>query len=281
MQVTLSRPPSSAARAFSEHWPEYLMEGALIGTFMIAACAFGVLLEHPMSPLYQALQGWAIGRRAVMGLAMGITAIGLISCPWGKRSGGHMNPAVTLAYLAVGKIAPWDAVFYVAFQFLGAAAGVSAANALIGPALQHSAVNYLVTLPGPDGPAVAFLAEFGITALFMSAILWASNSYGRSHFTPLVAGLSIAVFISAEGPMSGMSMNPARTLASAFCAGEWSDVWVYLTAPILAAVFASLFYVALRGKHSVRCAKLHHHNGERCIFNCRYGNGMNSAESGY
>src|SRR5262245_62254999 len=83
---------------FRHHWHEYAMEGALLGLFMVAACGFATVLEHPASPVHQALPVGHV-RRVIMGLAMGLTAIGLIYSPWGQQSGAHMNPALTLTYL--------------------------------------------------------------------------------------------------------------------------------------------------------------------------------------
>ena len=87
----------TAASASSRHWPEYLMEAALLGLFMISACAFTVLLEFPGSPVRQAVPDPGI-RRFLTGLAMGTTAIALIYSPWGKQSGAHFNPAMTLTF---------------------------------------------------------------------------------------------------------------------------------------------------------------------------------------
>src|SRR6516164_7275987 len=143
--------PALWLTALRTHWPEYLMEAAALGIFMISACVFGVLLEHPSSPLNQTLTNEGQLRRVLGGLAMGLTAIGIFYSPWGQRSGAHMNPAVTLTFLSLGKIAPWDALFYIVFQFLGGIAGVLVASFLIGPPLQHAAVNYVVTVPGPRG----------------------------------------------------------------------------------------------------------------------------------
>ena len=182
-----------------------------------------------------------------------------------------MNPAVTLTFLSLGKIAPWDALFYVMFQFLGGIAGVLVASFLVGPALQHTAVNYAVTVPGPRGPWVAFIAEFGISMLMMSMVLWVSNSRWLSRYTPLFAGALIATFITFEAPLSGMSMNPARTVGSAFHAGEWTALWIYFAAPTGAMLLASVLYRFRQGAHKVFCAKLHHCNNQPCIFNCRYG----------
>src|SRR6266498_5363858 len=110
-------------RAWRRHWPEYLMEGAELGLFMISACLFVALLEHPDSPVRQALPDPFL-RRVLMGIAMGVTAVAIIFSPLGKRSGAHFNPAVTLTYLRLGKIALPDAVFYILFHFVGGIAGV-------------------------------------------------------------------------------------------------------------------------------------------------------------
>ncbi len=247
------------------------MEAAALGTFMISACVFGVLLEHPSSPLNQALadQGWL--HQILGGVAMGLTAIGIFYSPWGKRSGAHMNPAVTLTFLSLGKIALWDAAFYILFQFLGGIAGVLVASLLIGLPLQHAAVNYVVTIPGSGGARAAFIAEFIISTLMMSMVLWVSNSRRLNRFTPLFAGALVATFITFEAPLSGMSMNPARTVGSAFSANEWTALWIYFVAPIGAMLFASVVYRLRFGAQRVFCAKFHHHNNQPCIFNCRYG----------
>jgi aquaporin Z len=270
-RAALTKRMREAIVAIRAHWPEYFMEAAALGAFMISACVFDVLLQHPMSPIHQALEDDAFPRRLLMGLAMGITAVGIITSPWGKRSGAHMNPAVTLTFLTLRKIAPWDALFYVLFQFAGGASGVVLARAIIGPALQHSEINYAVTAPGPGGPRVAFVAEFAISLLMMSTILVASNSARLHRATPLFAGALVATFITFEAPLSGMSMNPARTLGSAVSAGEWTAIWIYFLAPTAAMLMASVMYRLRRGVHGVFCAKLHHHNNQRCIFHCRYG----------
>ena len=277
MQTVTSAAPEAVQRriaafdAFRRHWPEYLMEAAALGGFMISACAVTVLLEHPMSPLQQTLGDSNLLRRALTGLAMGLTAIGIIYSPWGQRSGAHMNPSVTLTFVALGKIAPWDAVFYVVFQFIGGIAGVRAADFLIGLPVRHSSINYAVTVPGPGGPRVAFIAEFAISMLLMSTVLMVSNSRRLSRYTPLFAGTLVATFITIEAPLSGMSMNPARTLGSAFSADEWTALWIYFTAPLAGMLFAGAIYRFRRGAHAVFCAKLHHCNNKPCIFNCRFG----------
>ncbi|MGH7900958.1 MAG: aquaporin family protein, partial [Thermodesulfobacteriota bacterium] len=79
------------------HWPEYIIEAAGLGLFMISACSFTILIEHPDSPFRQ-LIGDPLIRRFLIGIAMGLTAIGIIYSPWGKQSGAHINPSVTLTF---------------------------------------------------------------------------------------------------------------------------------------------------------------------------------------
>ncbi len=262
--------PSSAAAAFREHYPEYLMEAAALGLFMISACSFGVLLEHPGSTVYQAIENPLI-RRALMGAAMGLTAIALIYSPWGKRSGAHMNPAVTIAFLALGKIARWDAIFYILFQFAGGATGVLVADTLIGPPLADAAINYVETVPGSDGAGVAFAAELLISAILMLTVLIVSNSRHFARWTPLFAGALLAIYITFEAPLSGMSMNPARSLSSALFAMNSKALWVYFTAPLMGMLIAARVYELVKGARAAHCAKFHHHNNQRCIFRCTFG----------
>jgi aquaporin Z len=251
--------------ALRRHWPEYLMEAAGLGLFMISACVFGTLLEHPASPVRQAIES-ALLRRVLMGLAMGGTAITLIYSPWGKQSGAHLNPAVTLTFFRLGKVAGWDAVFYGLSQFVGGTAGVVVVALVLGNAQADPAVHYVVTAPGRWGDAVAFLGEVAITFVLMAVVLVVSNSAPLARYTGLFAGSLVATYITFEAPLSGMSMNPARTFASAVAAHDWTALWIYFTAPPLGMLAAAQVYLRLRGRRAVSCAKLHHQNTKRCIF---------------
>ena len=247
--------------ALTQHWPEYLMEAAELGLFMISACAFGVILEHPSSPVRQALPSPFL-RRALMGAAMGLTAIAIIFSPLGKQSGGHFNPAVTLTFLRLGKIKLWDAFFYIGAQFAGGIAGVVLAATFLRQHLAHPAVNYVATLPGPRGAGLAFFAEVVITFILMSVILRVSNAATVARYTGLFAGALVATYITFEAPLSGMSMNPARTLGSAFGGMIWRDLWIYFTAPPLGMLLAGEVF----RRRARACPKLNHDPAYRCIF---------------
>jgi len=248
-----------------QHWPEYLIEGACLGIFMISAFAFGTLLEHPASALRQALPDTLL-RRFLMGLAMGGTAIAIIYSPWGKRSGAHFNPSTTLTFFRLGKMSRADAVFYAASQFAGGLIGATVASLALASWVSHPAVNYVVTMPGKAGPWAAFFAEIAITFILMTIILHISNNRQLHRLTGLCAGLLVAAYITIEAPISGMSMNPARTFASAITARQWVGLWIYFTAPLIGMLAAAEVYLRANGASEIGCPKLHHENSQRCIF---------------
>ena len=266
--------PTTAIDALLRHWPEYLMEAFGLGLFMVSACSVGVVLEHPSSPVHQMIQDTTL-RRVLFGAAMGATAILNIYSPWGKRSGSHLNPATTLTFWRLGKVETWDAVFYPLFQFAGGLAGVIIPQIIFGGLIAHPNVNYVTTVPGPSGEALAFAAEVLITFILISVVLRVSNVERLARYTGLFVGALVATFISVEAPLSGMSMNPARTLASALPAGVWRALWIYFTAPPIGMLLAAEVYLRLKGGHRVFCAKLHHHNKNHCIFRCNFGELLN------
>src|SRR5262245_8147707 len=188
---------TTMAEVLKRHWPEYLMESWGLGLFMFLACAFGVLLDHPSSPLRQMI-GDATLRRVLFGSAMGATAILNIYSPWGKRSGAHFNPATTLTFLRLGKVDTSDAVFYSLSQFAGGISGVLAAQLLLGSLVAHPNVNFVATVPGESGVAVAFIAEVAITFILISVVLRVSNTASLARYTGLFAGVLVMTFISVE-----------------------------------------------------------------------------------
>ena len=273
--VEQARPAAPPRAPAGSHWPEYGIEAALLGSFMLSACLFSVLLFHPASPV-PALVPDPLVRRLLMGLAMGGTAVCLNYSAWAKQSGAHYNPAVTLTFARLGRVAPRDAAAYVAAQFAGAVAGVLAAMLLAGRLVADASVRYAVTVPGPAGVPVAFVAELGISFVLMTMVLAVSSHPRYGRFTGLAAGLLVATFITLEAPLSGMSMNPARTVGSAVWARDWTALWVYFAAPLLGMLAAAQVRLWRRGREPAACAKLHHQNGRRCIF-CEFRTGRGTS----
>jgi aquaporin Z len=255
--------------ALKKHWPEYLMEAAELGLFMFSACAFTILLYHPSSPIAQTIHD-GVWRRLLMGTAMGATAIAIIFSPLGQRSGAHFNPSVTWTFFRLGKIDASDAAFYTLFQFAGGIAGVMLASLTFHTLVAHKSVNYAATLPGSGGPIVALLAEIIISFILMSVVLTVSNTKRLARWTGVFAGALVATYITIESPISGMSMNPARTFSSAVGAEVWMSLWIYFVAPPVGMLLAAEVYQRLHIGRAVACAKLHHHNNQRCIFRCNF-----------
>ncbi len=261
----MSSPWGVAAQALRHHYPEYLMEAAGLGVFMVSACVVTALFEYPSSWIHQAIASPLL-RRLMIATVMGLTAMALVYSPWGKQSGAHLNPAVTLTFWWLGKVKPVDACFYGLAQFVGGWLGILGAAKILGVVILNPAVDYVVTVPGIGGVGVAFWAELGISFGLMLTILVAANIARLAPLTGILAGILIAIYITLEAPLSGTSMNPARTLASAIPAHTWTGIWVYFTAPVAGMLGAAEVYVFLRGRRAVKCAKLNHDNHKRCIF---------------
>ncbi|MDH4065507.1 MAG: aquaporin, partial [Acidobacteriota bacterium] len=178
-------------------------------------------------------------RRLVTGLGMAATAVVLIYSPWGMRSGAHMNPAATLTFARLGMVPRTSVAGYVAAQFVGGALGTWVGWQMFGPLVEHPAVRFAVTTPGPWGAGAAFAMELVMTAVQMGAVLAVARvPRWRSH-AGLVAASLLVVFITVEAPVSGMSLNPARTLGSAVWAGQFTAVWIYFSAPVLGMLLAA------------------------------------------
>ena len=258
--------------ALRSRWREGAIESALLALFMLSASAFTILLEHPASPVLRAVG--PITRHMLLGGAMGLTAISIFYSPWGRRSGAHINPATTLTMLRLGRVAPWDAMLYVPAQFAGAAAGMALASLLFGPLLAAPSVHYVVTRPGMRGAAIAHAVVTVLVAIdmrtltpeaWLTCVLWSNASERLKAYTGLFAGTLVATFIAIEAPLSGMSMNPARSFGSAAAAVDWTALWVYLTAPPLGMLAAAQLFLWRRGASATLCAKMRPHSaGEPC-----------------
>jgi len=260
----MAAPTLTVGRALREHWPEYLIEAWGLGTFMVAAGAFGTLLEYPDSPVRKAIPNGGV-RLGMMGLAMGLTAVAIIYSPLGKRSGAHINPAVTLSFWRLGKVNTIDAGFYILAQFVGGTVGVLLVWAILGSAFSEPPIQFVNTLPGHAGVAIAFLTEVAMACGLMLMILTALSWARLMPLVGLFAGIMVGTYIALLAPLSGMSINPARTFASTVPAGELSYLWLYFAAPVLGMLLAvEIFRFAHLGRGWF-CAKLNHDDAYRCI----------------
>ena len=159
-------------------------------------------------------------------------------------SGGHLNPAVTFAAVLTGKTRPMIGVMYVAGQLTGAV--------LAGLLLLYVFPNAVEGNLGSHGlgagvsVGMGFTVEFVLTFLLVFVIF--AVAMGRREpdaFAPLAIGLAVAVIHFAAVPLTGGSVNPARSLGPAVASGTWADHWIYWAAPLAAAALAALVYQAV------------------------------------
>jgi aquaporin Z len=257
-------------RFMRAHLPEYL--AAFFGTAIMMTIGISavVLVWGDGSPM-RAVEMPAGLRRLLTGIlfAAGGTLVAL--SPLGQRSGGHLNPAVTGAFWWKGRVRPADAILYSVAQCLGALAGVGV-FALIGDT-SAKGIKLSLTVPGEGySPLVAFVAEAVSTFFLMFLILYCVRNPRIAARTPYIAGALVALLVFLEAPISGTSLNPARSFAPAFWMQLFQFQWIYWTAPILGALAAvpSVGHL-FPEKDQGGCAKLFHTEHYRCIFqNCGY-----------
>lgn len=206
-------------------------------------------------------------RRLLTGILFAGGATAIVYSPLGQRSGGHLNPAVTLAFLRLGKMTRRSAAFYIVAQILGALVGAIAVRALWGSLAQS--VNLGVTVPGVGGPVAAFFAEIAITFGLVTLILRFVDRPMLMKYTAAAAGTLVALLVFVEAPVSGTSLNPARSLGPAIASGVYSWVWIYLIAPPIGALLA--VWLKRRSQGTVKCGKLFHTDRYVCRFvDCKY-----------
>ena len=232
---------------------KYVDEALGLGLFMVSAGFFDALVYFPGLPLRHIITS-GILRRFLVGMAMGLTALYIFKSRFGIQSGAYINPAVTLVRYRLGDINKTDSLFYIIFQFLGGSLGLYLVALIFPTWMRHPDVNYIITIPGEAGIAAAFFLEFLISFILITVVLFMGLKKQWDKYTPYVVACLITLFITFEAPFSGMSMNPARTFASAIVAGQWQSFWLYCTAPVLG-MFAGEF-VYLKTKRYILAAEL-------------------------
>ena len=204
----------------------------LVGTYALVTAGCGAIMVNTSTGALTHL-----GVAGVFGLI-----IMVMIAATGHLSGAHFNPAVTIAF-AVTRHFPWrDVPAYVLGQSLGAVSGALTLRAMLG-----SVAQLVMTRPaGTAGQAV--VAELVLSAFLMFVIVAvATDTRAVGQLAALAIGGTVALDALWGGPISGASMNPARSLGPALVAGVWQDQWIYLVAPVVGALIGASTYQALRG----------------------------------
>ena len=195
-----------------------------IGTFTLVFCGTGAVIINEITS----------GSVTHVGVAItwGLTVLAMVFA-FGDLSGAHLNPAVTIAFWAAGKFPRNEVVLYVVAQLLGA----FFASGLL-KILFPQSVNLGTTLPsGPDSQS--FVLEIILTFLLMTVILnTATDSKEKGMLAGIAVGSTVLLEAMFAGPISGASMNPARSIAPAMVSGIVEHLWIYIVAPILGAILS-------------------------------------------
>lgn len=221
-----------------------VMEAAGLGGFVMGAGLLSIFLEHPDLPVMQSSwKAFPLLRRIPLGLIMGGYVL-LATVLLGKKSGAHINPAVTWTFFRLGKITLKNALLYTVAQFAGAVLAAQLLKYCVGYWFSHPAIDYGVTAPKPPYTSLhAFAAEAIISFILMLAILLASSSKKWEKGVPHLSGLFIGLFIVFELPFSGMSLNPARSTAGALAAMKFEHLWIYFVSPLIAMLAAAELFL--------------------------------------
>src|SRR6266542_1610051 len=187
--------------SFKKNWIHYFQEALGLAIFMISACFFSALFWGNNDSFHYTFQNEEL-RNIVNGVLMGLTALFIFYSPFTAPSGSQINPSVTITFLRLNKMCPFDALFYILFQFVGGTLAVYIMAALIGDAL--------ITPP------------VIIAVIMMTMVLFTSEHTTLKKYTRIFSGCFVCIYVIIGGPISGFGMNPARSLASAFPAHTYT-----------------------------------------------------------
>ena len=257
----------SVSRSFAFHWPLYIFEGVELALFMISACVFTVILFDPSFPVQNKLPDPAL-RRLLMG-AYGLNGNSHHSLLYGQAlrsafQSGHVN--LPSSGKDLSDLTPVSTCYAIHWWCRWG----RCVSLFLGRPLNDPSVMYAETVPGKYGTGAAFAAEAFMAALLMGVVLWASNRPSLAPWTGYFVGILITFYVLLFAPVSGFSINPARTMASAVFADGWTAIWLYFSAPLLGMLFSAEVYIRSQGSDRILCAKLHPDPAYECPFLCHY-----------
>lgn len=182
----------------------------------------------------------AVGVGGLLGaaLAHGLVVLGLVYA-YGHISGTHINPAVTISMLIAKQISAATAASYILVQLLGGTAAAFVLRYVLGGSDSGLGVTILA-----DGvsPARGLFIEAILTFFLVNAVLNTAVSGKAGSLAGVAIGMTLISVILMGGPLTGASLNPARTLGPAIATGNFADIWLYFVGPVLGGVVAALLY---------------------------------------
>jgi aquaporin Z len=196
----------------------------------------------------------------------GLVVVGIAFSPLGRRSGAHLNPAVTIGMWLQKVTGRADLAGYCTAQIIGGIAGVATARAW-GPQVADTTVHWAVIAPAARmNEAAAAAVEAGATFVQLVLVFGILTSRRYHQWAPVVAGVSLTIFIVALAPVSGAGFNPVRGLAPDVLANVYPAIWIYLAGPVAGSAAAAAAVIAW-GRRPVT-GKLYHDPAISCHLRC-------------
>ncbi|MFF3062525.1 MIP/aquaporin family protein [Streptomyces sp. NPDC057909] len=224
---------TQSRRSLGRHWRAWLSEFAATAILLLVMVTLFRNLFGAGSVLARAIPSQD-GRLVADAVVSGITVGLLIISPFGRRSGGHMNPAVSLAFWLMGALPGRDAAAYAASQLAGSLAGVAVGRLVWGEQTADPAVGFAVIRASEHVPwAAVFASEAAATALMLAAVSFVAARPRLSFWLPAVVGAVIAALILLAGRWTGGSFNPARQFGPELFSHDLAWLWVYVIAPLV------------------------------------------------
>lgn len=247
---TLGPPPQGGW-----HFVEWFCELAGTALLMLGGLSAVCLDFAPGSPVASVVPNHS-ARLLITGLLFAGSGSLVAISPLGRRSGAHLNPAVTVAFWWRGHVHHHDLTGYIVAQVAGAFLGTALVRWWWGGKV--IAVNLGVTQPGNGiSPTAAAGIEAGMTALLVLSIFVMVSSSKSARWTPLVVWIVVAMLVWQGAPWTGTSLNPARSLAPAFLRPDTANLWAYFAGP-LAGALAGVAVFAVVPRLETQTAKLFH-----------------------
>ena len=198
-----------------------VMMTAVVGTEINAASLTGIALAHGL-------------------------AIGTLVAATAGISGGHINPAVTFSMVVTGRMKFGPGVVYIAAQCVGAVIGALLLQLVLVDSIEGGLGGHAINDAAVDGTGAAVIVEAILTfVLVFTVFATAVDSRGPTAIAPLMIGVAILIDHIVGVPLTGASMNPARSFGPALATGEWDDQWVYWVGPFIGGALAALTYAGL------------------------------------
>ncbi|WP_219418484.1 MIP/aquaporin family protein [Pseudonocardia nigra] len=255
MPLLRGRPPAPRPAQGGWHLSEWVSE--FFGTTLLLIGGLSAVSVDfaAASPVPHAIASPSL-RLLLTGALFAGTGSLVALTPFGRRSGAHLNPAVTLAFWANRHVHRHDLAGYLVAQLLGDLAGAATVAAIWGP--WASSVHYGLTAPGQGLSTLAVGGlEAGMTAALVLVIFTFVSSPASTRWTPLAVWGLVTVLVWQVAPYTGTSLNPARSLGPAVVAGRFTDLAVYLVAPPAGALGAATVWRILSARRTLT-AKLYH-----------------------